>query len=120
MDRTETVLGCSASHSHPLTQTVFTPGPATNATLVIVEAVVHDDLGTEDMPIRHLVDVQMMAIVDGRERSQARSVILCATPLSTYQRQMLLEALVNTPWAGCRWDGTPAAASSCARRLHAT
>jgi len=52
---------------------VLEPGPASNTTLAIVEAVVHDDLGTEDMPVRHLVDVQMMAIVDGKERSQART-----------------------------------------------
>ena len=61
----------------------------------------HDDLGTEDMPIRHLVDVQMMAIVDGKERSQAHSATSCATPVSTREQQVLLKALVNDPPAAC-------------------
>ncbi len=42
----------------------------TNATLALVEALPHSDLAQEDMPIRHSVDLLMMAFVDGKERSQ--------------------------------------------------
>ena len=53
------------------------PGSATNATLAIVETIVHEDVQAEDMPIRRMIDVLMMATVDGKERSQVCSLCCC-------------------------------------------
>ena len=44
-----------------------------------METIVHDDLGAEDMPIRRMIDVLMMATVDGKERSQVQSFCLPLT-----------------------------------------
>ena len=45
-------------------------GASTNATLALVEVIPHSDLAAEDMPVRYLVDLLMLAFVDGKERSQ--------------------------------------------------
>jgi len=61
-------------------------GPAKTATLVLVEVIPHSDLAHEDLPARQMIDMQMLVVVDGKERSRVRkpcSSIVWTEPLPT-------------------------------------
>ncbi len=48
-------------------------GSAKTATLVLVEVIPHSDLAHEDLPARQMIDMQMLVVVDGKERSRVRA-----------------------------------------------
>ena len=80
-------------------------GSAKNATLAIVETIVNEDLRAEDMPIRRMIDVLMMATVDGKERSQAGSLrcrLSCLRMLLSGRSSILVlcacEGIRNQSW----------------------
>lgn len=45
-------------------------GSTKTATLVLVEVIPHSDLAHEDIAARQMLDVQMLVVVDGKERSR--------------------------------------------------
>ena len=44
-------------------------GESKTATLVVVEVIPHSDIAREDLPARQMLDIQMIVVVDGKERS---------------------------------------------------
>ena len=48
-------------------------GASQTATLVLVEVIPHSDLAHEDIAVRQMLDVQMLVVVDGKERSRVRT-----------------------------------------------
>ena len=39
---------------------------------MLVEVIPHSDLAHEDLPARQMIDMQMLVVVDGKERSRVR------------------------------------------------
>jgi hypothetical protein len=61
-------------------------GASKRAKLALVEVIPHSDLAHEDLPARQALDVQMLVVVDGKERSRVRYTlprcmtdVMCAT-----------------------------------------
>ena len=40
---------------------------------MLVEVIPHSDLAHEDLPARQMIDMQMLVVVDGKERSRVRA-----------------------------------------------
>ena len=49
-------------------------GASRSATLALVEVIPHSDLAHEDLPARQALDIQMLVVVDGKERSRVRHI----------------------------------------------
>ena len=61
---------CCATSPRVIIELSSAAGPSTNATLVLVEVIPHSDLAHEDIAARQMLDVQMLVVVDGKERSR--------------------------------------------------